>query len=168
MKSRLQLSSLAAAAILCLSLPDFASAASVPRFAYAANFGDNTVSIYTVNASTGQLRDNGYVLAGKGPGALTLGRFLYVSDFYSNDISAYRINTTTGALTRVCGSPFKAGTGPASPRLSADGKFLFVANLGSNDVSAYTINVTTGALSPVSGSPFGAGVGPYFVAVEPD
>jgi hypothetical protein len=52
---------------------------SVPRFAYVPNFGDNTVSIYTVSASTGQLRDNGYVLAGHGPGEATLGgRFLYV------------------------------------------------------------------------------------------
>jgi 6-phosphogluconolactonase (cycloisomerase 2 family) len=144
------------------------AALTVPRFAYVPNLRDNTVSIYTVNASTGQLRDNGYVLAGRGPGALTLGgSFLYVSNFYSNNVSAYRINASTGALTPLPGSPFKAGTGPASPQVSADGKFLFVANNGSNDVSAYRINSTTGTLSPVPGSPFAAGAGPYFVAVEP-
>src|SRR5215470_13716142 len=119
--------SFAGVALLCLSLANLRAATGVPRFAYVPNFRDNTVSIYTVNASTGQLRDNGYVLAGKGPGALTLGGgFLYVSNFYSNNVSAYRINASTGALTPLPGSPFKAGTGPASPQVSADGKFLFV------------------------------------------
>ena len=37
----------------------------VPRFAYVANSNDNTVSIYTVNASTGRLRANGYVPAAR-------------------------------------------------------------------------------------------------------
>src|SRR2546428_432385 len=34
---------------------------AVPRFAYVANFSDDTVSMYTVNATSGQLRHNGYV-----------------------------------------------------------------------------------------------------------
>jgi 6-phosphogluconolactonase (cycloisomerase 2 family) len=108
MKSRLfGLLSLAAVTILCLSLPNLRAATSVPRFAYIPNFADNTVSIYTVNASTGQLRDNGYVLAGDGPGEATLaGSFLYVSNFSSNNISAYSINPSTGALEPVAGSPF--------------------------------------------------------------
>jgi hypothetical protein len=68
MKSRfLGLLSFAAAALLCLSLPNLPAATSVPRFAYVPNVADNTVSIFTVDASTGQLRDNGYVLAGHGP-----------------------------------------------------------------------------------------------------
>ena len=32
---------------------------NVPRFAYVANYDDNTVSAYTVNPTTGQLRHNG-------------------------------------------------------------------------------------------------------------
>ena len=54
-----------AEALLCLGLPNLRAVTSVPRFAYVPNFKDNTVSIYSVNASTGQLRDNGYVLAGQ-------------------------------------------------------------------------------------------------------
>src|SRR5437868_1000999 len=140
MKLTFQLLSFAAGGILCMSLAGF-GAALVPRFAYVANFSDDSVSIFTVNATTGQLRDNGYALAGKGPGEVTLGdSFLYVSDYKSNNVSAYRINASTGALTPIAGSRFKAGTGPASSRVSADGKFLFVANLGLNNVSAYKIN----------------------------
>jgi len=41
--------------------------AAIPRFAYVANDSDNTVSLYTVNATTGQLRHNGYVGAGTNP-----------------------------------------------------------------------------------------------------
>jgi 6-phosphogluconolactonase (cycloisomerase 2 family) len=105
------------------------------------NFSDNTVSIYTVNASTGQLRDNGYVLTGHGPGEVTLaGSFLYVSNFTSNDISAYSINPSTTALEPVAGSPFGAGTNPTSLRASVNGKFLFVSNYTSENVSAYKIN----------------------------
>ena len=67
------------AAVLCVSVPNSRSATNVPRFAYVPNIADDTVSIYTVNAFTGQLRDHGYVLAGHGPGEATLGgRFLYV------------------------------------------------------------------------------------------
>jgi len=157
-----------AAAAICLGLPNLRAATSVPRFAYVPNFADNTVSIYTVNASTGQLRDNGYVLAGHGPGEATLaGSFLYVSNFTSNNISAYSVNPSTGALEQVAGSPFTAGTGPTSLRVSVNGRFLFVSNYTSNNVWTYKINSTTGALSPVAGSPFAAGAGPYFVATEP-
>ena len=125
MKSRFVcLFGLAAASILCLGLPHLRAATSVPRFAYVPNIKDNTVSIYTVNASTGQLRDNGYVRAGRGPGEATLaGSFLYVSNFTSNDISAYSVNPSTGALEPVAGSPFGAGTGPTSLRVSGNGTF---------------------------------------------
>src|SRR5215470_18017973 len=110
--------SFAGVALLCLSLANLRAATGVPRFAYVPNFNDNTVSIYTVNASTGQLRDNGYVLAGTGPGALTLGSFLYVSNFTSNNISGYSIDPNTGGLQPVAGSPFGAGTGPTSLQMS--------------------------------------------------
>src|SRR5215472_13680427 len=128
MKSRFfRLFSFAASVILCLGLPDLRAASTVPRFAYVPNFNDNTVSIYAVNASTGQLRDNGYVLAGHGPGEATLaGSFLYVSNFSSNNISAYSANPSNGVLEPVAGSPFTAGTGPTSLRASVNGKFLFV------------------------------------------
>src|SRR5574341_1708992 len=43
------------------------SGAAYPRFAYVANSNDDTVSMYTVNSGTGQLRHNGYVLAGTNP-----------------------------------------------------------------------------------------------------
>ena len=37
---------------------------NIPRFAYVADSDDDTVSIYSVNATTGQLRHSGYVCEG--------------------------------------------------------------------------------------------------------
>jgi DNA-binding beta-propeller fold protein YncE len=88
-----------------------------PRFAYVANGGDNTVSAYSVSASTGQLRTSGYALAGTDPVSVTVdpsGKFIYVANNGSANVSAFAINPSTGALTTVSGSPFSAGTGPQS------------------------------------------------------
>ena len=49
-----------------------AAGTSTPRFAYVTNLSDDTLSIYSVNASTGQLRPNGYVLTDSHPDAVSL------------------------------------------------------------------------------------------------
>src|SRR5712691_6246342 len=54
-----------------------------PRFAYVANEISNTVSIYTVDAQTGQLRLNGYVTAGVAPHSVSTdpnARYAYVAN----------------------------------------------------------------------------------------
>jgi hypothetical protein len=98
-----------------------------PRFAYVANRLDNTISIYTVNASTGQLHHNGYVAAGTNPRSVTVdpsGRFAYAANEGSNTISVYSINQATGALTP--GTPVAAGTWPNSVTVDPSGKFAYV------------------------------------------
>ena len=58
----------------------------VPRFAYVVNGDDDTVSILTVNATTGQLRHNGYVAAGSTPYSVSVdptGTFAYVANYNS-------------------------------------------------------------------------------------
>lgn len=95
----------------------------IPKFAYVVNEGSNTVSAYTVNATSGALT----VVAGSPFAAGTflqgiavdpLGKFVYTSNFSSNNVSAFSINGTSGALTPVTGSPFAAGnpTGVAVAR----------------------------------------------------
>ena len=64
----------------------------VPKFAYVANSFSNTVSMYTVDSSTGILRHNGYVAAGTNPRSVTIdpsGQFAYVANFLSDNVSAY-------------------------------------------------------------------------------
>jgi 6-phosphogluconolactonase (cycloisomerase 2 family) len=141
-----------------------------PRFAYVANISSNTVSVYTVNATTGQLRNNGYVLAGTNPESVTVdpsGRFAYVANSGSNNISAYSINAITGDLTPVTGSPYAAGSNPSYMTVDPSGRFAYVANQTSNNISGFAIDGSTGALTPVTGSPFASGQGPIPIAIDP-
>jgi 6-phosphogluconolactonase (cycloisomerase 2 family) len=142
----------------------------LPRFAYVANSADGTVSEYTVNLSTGQLRENGYVFAGTGPDSVAVapsGKFAYVANGFSNNISAYTVNASTGALTPITGSPFTTGDGPVSLTVGPSGKFVYAANSGPGNISVYAIDGATGALTPVTGSPFTAGEDPNSVVVSP-
>lgn len=142
---------------------------SVPRFAYATDLIDNTISIYTVNAGTGQLRHNGYTLVNGNPVAVAIGptgKFAYTADSATNSISAYSINTSTGALGKVAGSPLPTGNGPNSVAVDPSGVFVYTANQA-GDVSGFAINPTTGGLTAVSGSPFSAGTQPVAVRVHP-
>ena len=106
----------------------------VPRFAYVVNSGDSTVSLYTVNTATGQLRHNGYVTTGTYPFSITVdpsGKFAYVANANSNTVSAYTLNVSTGALVAMAGSPFVAGAYPNSVTVDPSGQFAYVANFNS-------------------------------------
>jgi 6-phosphogluconolactonase (cycloisomerase 2 family) len=143
----------------------------VARHAYVANFDDDSVSIYTVNAATGQLRHNGYVAAGANPRSISVdpaGQFAYVTNYGSNDVSAYRIEAGSGALTPI-GEAVAAGINPRSVSVDPSGRFAYVAISGSNtdNVLAYRIDAASGALSAVPGSPFTAGTGPSAVSIDP-
>ena len=139
----------------------------VPKFAYAANTGSNSVSVYTVNQTTGALTTG--TTAGTGGAAPysvavdPFGRFAYAANFSSSNVSVFRINQTTGALT--AGTAVSAGTNPYSVAVDPTGRFAYTANYGSNNVSVYTINQTTGALT--AGTAVSAGTNTSSVTVDP-
>ncbi len=140
------------------------------QFAYVANAGDNTVSAYTVDATTGALTAlPGFpVGAGTSPFAIVGTedrKYVFVGNEGSNDISAFAVNFASGALTPVPGSPFAAGTDPQGMALY--GSTLYVANAGSDTVSAYTIDYNTGALTALPGSPVPVGKNPTSIVVDP-
>jgi YD repeat-containing protein len=144
------------------------------RFAYVANSGDATISIYTANPATGQLRTNGYVaeVPGASPGALALdpaGKFLFVANSGSATVSVYAVNQTNGTLTQVTGSPFATGLGPSSVVVDPTGNFVYVVNSGDfpGDVSAFAYDPTSGVLTAVAGQPFPAGNGSSTAAIDP-
>jgi YVTN family beta-propeller protein len=153
------------------------SMALVPsgKFAYAADGGSSvlgafgsssSVSMYTVDSTTGALTSIGIIDAGAGPDSVAVdpaGKFVYVANHGSNDVSMYTIDATTGALTSI--GTIAAGTGPFSVVVDPSGKFVYLANSGSNDVSMYTINATTGALTSIG--TVAAGTGPFSLAVDP-
>jgi 6-phosphogluconolactonase len=139
------------------------------RFAYAANRGDNTISVYSIDSTTGALTAVGTpVLTGTSPYAIAAtpdGQYVYVVNEISNNISGYTVNATSGALTAIPGSPFAAGTDPQALAFDSSGAYLYVANNGSDNLSAYLVNASTGALTPQSTATYTTGSGPSAVSV---
>jgi 6-phosphogluconolactonase len=146
-----------------------------PKFLYATNIGDTTISLYTINSATGALTFQANYATGNTPRFVLrdpTGNFIYVANWNASSISAFTINQTTGALTAVAGSPFSTSVFPYSLSCDPEGKFLFAGHedAGVAAVSAYTINGVTGVLTAVGGSPFAAagGAKPVSVYVSPD
>ncbi len=148
------------------------------KFAYAADGGafpagsfggDSSVSMYTINSTTGALTSTGMIAAGAGPDSVAVdpaGKFAYVTNFESNDVSMYTIDATTGALAPT--GTIAAGPGPVSVAVDPAGKFAYVANWTydtEGSVSMYTIDATTGALTFIGS--IAAGTSAFSVAVDP-
>jgi len=152
------------------------------EFAYTLNQGGgagtgNTISAYSVNASSGALAaidaDGGTtgtqatIATGTTPYAITidpLGKFAYVANYASNTISAYTIDSITGTLTSVGAAV--AGTNPSSIAIDPSGKCALVTNNTSNNVMSYSIDTNTGVLTGVS--TVASGTAPRSVAVDPN
>jgi YVTN family beta-propeller protein len=148
------------------------------KFAYAADGGAfpqgsfgglSSVSMYTINGTTGALTSIGMIAAGNGPASVAVdpaGKFAYVANSYSNDVSMYTIDATTGALAST--GTIAAGPGPVSVAVDPAGKFAYVANWTydtQGSVSTYTIDATTGALTFIGS--IAAGTSAFSVAVDP-
>jgi 6-phosphogluconolactonase len=128
------------------------------EFAYVANFNSNSISIYTIDQTTGAFTAQTSAATGTSPISVTVdpsGKFAYAANYGSNNISVYTIDQTTGVLTP--GTTVAAGPNPYSISVvrvdTADPlvklEFAYVTNAGDNSISAYTIDQTTGALIAV-------------------
>jgi len=135
---------------------------NVGRFAYVANQGDPSISVYSINPISGALTAiSGSPFAAQDASYLALdpaGKFLYaVAGIYgqligfngTQGIVAYAIDTNSGALTQVAVIP----TVTSSVYVEPNGRFVYVPN-DVEFVSAYTIDAGTGGLTEVAGSPF--------------
>ena len=145
-----------------------------PRFAYTANSTDSTISIYAVDAVTGQFRANGYFAepTGTKPLAVALdpaNKFLFVANSGSGNVAVYSVNPANGALTQVTGSPFNTGLAPKAVVVDPTANFVYVVNSGDSpgDVSAFAYSPTTGALTAVPGQPFQVGSSANGAATDP-
>jgi len=138
------------------------------KLLYTANQSENTISLFTIDASTGALTEvTPRTPTGVTPSSMALdssGGFLFVANRSSNTISAFSVDSGSGALTAVSGSPFTTPPSPTAMLLTPSGKFLYVADANLAIVSAYS--VASGVLSPVAGSPFAVGNGPAAMIVD--
>jgi 6-phosphogluconolactonase (cycloisomerase 2 family) len=153
--------------------------ATVARFAFVANTvsgsaaGGGELSAFTVSASTGLLRHNGYAAVASGGGLTSVavdpaGKLVYATN--ASGVWGYSINAANGTLSSV-GSVVPAQTTPAAVTIDPSGKFLYVANQGSNSVSGFKIDATSGVLTQIVGpppSPYSSGgTGPVGISVAP-
>ena len=123
---------------------------------YVVNNRSNTVSMYAINATTGQLTAlaTPTVATGTGPSSIAVnpaGTFAYVAAQVVNGsgtVSMYAINATTGQLTALT-TPTVASPDPFSIAVNPAGTFAYVAN-GEGSVSMYAINATSGVLTALA------------------
>ena len=142
------------------------------EFVYVAHASDNTLSAFSIDATTGTIASSGLPKeTGLSPSAIASTSdkaHMYVVNSTSNDVSAFTVDAFTGELTTVPGSPFAAGARPRA--LSAFGTYLvlylYVANAGSNNLSAYAIDRTTGVLSPLSPALYATGSAPSAIIID--
>jgi 6-phosphogluconolactonase len=156
----------------------FSPVVSGNLFAAVVNTNDDTVTVYSVNQTTGVFTPvagspfpTGAQPVGIDFSPLVSGNlFAAVTNNVDNNISVYQVNQTTGAFTPVAGSPFAAGSGLteiAFSPLASGNLFLAAVNALDDTVSVYNVNQTTGFLTPVIGSPFVTGDNPNDVEFSP-
>jgi len=114
------------------------------NYLYTANFGDNTISEFTINM-TGSATSSGVPPGGlmpiagspigetnTGPVSLLIdpsGTYLYVANQQSSgNVAGYTIGTG-GALSLLTSSPYPTGAAPNFIASDPGGNFLFVGNL---------------------------------------
>ena len=137
-------------------------------FAFVANFGGDTISVYAIDPTTGALSQVGSVATGVNPFDIAInpeGTFLYAANYGSANVSVYSISSK-GVLSPIAGSPFAAGTKPFSVAINPAGTFAYVVNEADNTISTYAINPTSGALTAIN-STTGTGASPHAIAIDP-
>jgi 6-phosphogluconolactonase len=140
------------------------------KFVVVANQGTSTVSVFSLDATTGALTEvpGSPFASGNEPGPVAIdppvlagttpsGKFVFVGNTGDNTLSAYSIDSA-GSLTPVAGTPIPLGTNaqPSSIAVDPAGKFVYVS-IASQQVAGFAFDPNTGALTPITGSPFSVG-----------
>jgi 6-phosphogluconolactonase len=143
------------------------------RFLFVSDWDNDSVYVYSINQTSGALTavsgspfSNGFTSFTNDSNGIAVdptGRFAYVVE-YDTDVAGFSINRFTGALTTLSGSPWAAGTNPASVAVDATGKYLFIAEASGNQLLRFPISAT-GTLG--ASTSIAVGTLPKFVAIDP-
>jgi len=147
------------------------------KFVYVANLGSNatdlaTVSMYTINSSTGVLTPTtpATVATGFFPQGIAIdpsGKFVYTANSDDNTVSMFTINSSTGVLTPTTPPSVATGWSPLSVTVDPSGRFAYAANQDDDTVSMYSVNASTGVLTPLTPATVPTGGSPFGVTVDP-
>jgi 6-phosphogluconolactonase len=122
--------------------PSGAVVTAAGQFLYVANQGDGTISLFSINSSSGALTEvlpRTSVAGMISPGPMTMdsgGSFLFVGDQVTNAIFSFKIGAS-GALTPV--SSLSVGSSPAGLVLTTAG-FLYVPVPNFSDIAVLSVN----------------------------
>ncbi len=152
-----------------------ASAAAVAKYAYVVNSGNNTVSQYTIDATTGALTPMtpSTVDAGSGPISITVdafSKYAYVANSQDDTVSQYTISAE-GALSAMTPSTVLTGRSPSFVTADSFGDNVFVTNYSDNTVSLFYDANSYGNIYlpwlPWPPDTVATGLGPASVTVAP-
>ncbi len=132
------------------------------RFAYTANYGDASVTVFPINSDGTLAKASDYVKhtgSSINPQRQTRpyphssipsadGKFLYVSDLGTDRIVIYEV--LNGGKLKPAAVPFvqvPAGSGPRHFKIHQNGKFAYSVDELSNTIVAFKVNKKTGALT---------------------
>jgi 6-phosphogluconolactonase (cycloisomerase 2 family) len=138
-----------------------------PTFAYVANGSDGTTSGFAIEADSGFLRHNGYVVSRNAATnvAETWRGFVFVAGGTSGQLFAYR-RTPDGRLLAVPGSPYNCCDDARGVAVDAAGKFVFVTDATAQALFVYAIDPVTGELTHARDAGMFTGFLPVAVAVN--
>jgi YVTN family beta-propeller protein len=133
-------------------------------YAYVVNDGSNSISMYSIDHTTGALTSRGTIAAGSSPREIVVdptGRFAYVTNQTAGGISRYTIDGT-GLL--VANGSTALGTSPRGIAIDGTGRFLYAANRDDNTLQEFSINSdgTLSSLGTISTS-----TRPFEIATDP-
>ncbi len=139
------------------------------RYAYVANTASDSVSIYTVEPTTGALSEvaGSPVAAGAAPSYIAIGpngRYAYVAAANSTSVLQFTIDQATGSLS----SPVPTNLGQAVNvlKIAPNGNWLLVSS-SDPSLRVYSINPATGALGATPVSNVNTGGAVSSIAVDP-
>ena len=132
------------------------------RFAYTANYGDASVTVFPINSDGTLAKASDYV---KHTGSSTNpqrqkephphssipsadGKFLYVSDLGTDKIVIYEV--LSGGKLKPAAVPYvqvPAGSGPRHFKIHQNGNFAYSVDELSNTIVGFKVNKKTGALT---------------------
>lgn len=143
------------------------------NYLYAANYGDNTISEYTIN-SDGSLTSIATIGAGlgilSGPVNILInhaGTYLYVANQTASTVVGYAIDSSNGSLELLPSDYSEtANSTPSFLAMDATGNYLFVANNSNPEIESFQVDTNTGVLTSVASYPQG-GNAALSIAVTP-
>jgi len=140
-------------------------------YAYVLNWGDQTLSTYTLGIN-GQLTAPAVPVAaivqpGSTIGTHPSGRHLYVSNAGANTVSQYDVQPDGHPTPMAPVDRVPSGANPSAMVVDATGSYAYVSNSDDDSISQYSIG-SDGSLTPLTPALSGSGgANPADIAIDP-